>query len=136
VDSPSFSIRSSSTAKELRFLNAANFCFSVELRGAEIYAVREVYCPPGSTDFAGFFARLASHERPWDGVQSCESLEGELALSAQCSPLGVVTFSVRIRGQIGVQEEWQLTSDLVSDLGGLPRIAAAAGHFFDLVEHG
>lgn len=133
MEAPSFSIKSNSTDKELRFFGAGEYSFSVALRGAEIYAIREVYCPLGSSGFVQFFTQLATHERPWAGAESCASIEGDFSLSAHCSPLGVVTFSVTIHGPFGVAEEWQLSSQLTSELGQLPRIASSAKHFFGVV---
>jgi len=105
----------------------------VELRGTGIYAVREIYCPLGSSEFTQFFSQLASYERPWPDIEQCTSLEGDLSISARCSALGVVTFSISIHGLLGVPEEWQLSSDLASELGQLPKIAAASGRFFGVV---
>ncbi|WP_374500664.1 DUF6228 family protein [Pseudoxanthomonas sp.] len=133
MEDSSFSIKSTTTDKELRFFGIGEYVFSVELRGTGIYAVREIYCPLGSSEFTQFFLRLASYERPWPDIEQCTSLEGDLSISARCSALGVVTFSISIHGLFGVPEEWQLSSDLTSELGQLPKIAAASSRFFGVV---
>ena len=130
METLSFSIKSTSTDKTLRFFGVDEHTFSVELKGREIYAVREVYCPLGTADFPGFFARLARYERPWQGDEKCASLESDFSISARCSALGIVTFSVVIHNLFGGPEEWQLTSDMTSELGQLQAIASAANRFF------
>ena len=133
MEPPSFSIKSAITDKELRFFGANVYCFSVELRGTEIHAVREVNCPIGASEFARYFSGLAAHAGPWPGAEGCESLEGDFSLSARCSALGVVTFDVAIHGPFGIPEEWKLSSKLTSELGQLPGMASAARRFFDVV---
>ena len=79
---------------------------------------------------AALLARLASYERPWSSGECWESIEGEFSLSATCSPLGEVGFSVCIRGLQGAPEEWQASATLTTELGQLPKIAAGAQRFF------
>jgi hypothetical protein len=130
MEAPSFSIKSASTDKTLRFFDADECSFSVELRGAEMHAIREVYCPLGSSGFSEFFSRLASYERPWPREEKCTSLEGDFSIAARCSPLGIVTFSVTIQGLLGVPEEWQLAPDssLKPTATSWPRLHSGVRH--------
>jgi hypothetical protein len=126
-----FSIRSNSSDRELTFRDLSGDYFTVELLGAELRAIRGVYAYTDHLGLVRFFETLAAYERPWD--QPCEwgSLEGEFNISASCSSLGEVLFTVSISGQPGVSEEWQLSFSITSELGLLPSIAKAAKSFFN-----
>ncbi|WP_425493525.1 DUF6228 family protein [Marilutibacter chinensis] len=130
MEDVSFSIRSTSTDKELRFFAPSEYAFSAELRSTELYTVRHIYCPLEPSEFAQFFSRIASYESPWKDSEQCSSLEGDLSISACCSPLGIVTFSISMHRQFGGPEEWCVSSDITAELGQLPSIATAAGRFF------
>jgi hypothetical protein len=60
-------------------------------------------------------------------------LEGEFSLSATRLALGHVTLSILISDAFGADEEWRLSVSLVTELGQLPKIAADASAFFDIV---
>ena len=130
IENLTFTIKSTATDKELRLSGPGEYEFTVELQGTEIYAIQRIYCPLGSSEFTQFFARLASYERPWSATEHCASLEGDFSLSARCSAVGIVTFSISILRQFGGPEEWKLTCDLDTELGQLPRIASQARNFF------
>ena len=125
-----FSIRSSSSDRELAFLSLDGDHFTVELRGSALQATHAVWAYTDAKGLANLFARLGSYERPWSSEERWESLEGEFSLSARCSPLGHVDFSVHLHGSQGAPEEWQLTAVLTTELGQLPKIAASASGFF------
>ena len=112
------------------FLSPHGDYFTVELRGSSVQATHAVWAYTDAQGLASLFARLASYERPWSSDECWESIEGEFSLSATCSPLGEVSFSVRIRGLQGAPEEWQVSAALTTELGQLPRIAAGAHQFF------
>lgn len=76
------------------------------------------------------FSRLGAYDRPWSGVESWESLEGEFRLSAVCSPLGKVTFSVQLSGLQGAPEEWSVSASLLTEMGQLQKLSAGAHRFF------
>ena len=94
---------------------------------------REVYAYTDARGLSDFFGELAACRRPWGETRSWESLEGEFALSAACSALGQVTFSIRIRDMLGGPEEWDVKARVVTELGALPTIAGHARLFFDVV---
>jgi hypothetical protein len=125
-----FSIKSNSSDRELAFSDPRRGYFTVELRGAGVGAMREVYDASG---LAEYFLRLANFERPGNGAETWESLEGEFSLTAVSSKLGEVGFSVRITDNLGGPEQWQVSVRLVSELGQLPGIAREAESFFNAV---
>ena len=133
MSASSFSIKSNSSDRELVFLDAQRDYFVAELRGSVVGATRQVYAYPDATGLSRLFSRLAAYERPWSEPERWESLEGEFTLEAACSPLGHVTFSVRIRDMLGGPEEWEVSARLVTELGQLPSIASRAESFFNVV---
>ena len=125
-----FSIRSTSSDRELEFLDLRGEEFTVELRGHGIQLTRDISTYTDSTGLVAFFNNLASIERPWDGSPKWASLEGEFIISASCSKLGEVLFSLEISGHIGAPEQWHTSFSLTSELGQLPKIANGARSFF------
>jgi hypothetical protein len=130
---PMFSIKSNSSNRELRFLEPRRDLFTVQIHGSGVTARREVSAYTDARGIARLFSKLAACERPWTGVESWTSLEGEFSLSATCSALGHVTLSILISDAFGGDEEWRLSVSLVTELGQLPKIAADARAFFDIV---
>jgi len=66
----------------------------------------------------------------WQGIKSWESIEGEFIISATCSSLGEVLFTVRLRGLQGAPEEWTVSVGLATEFGQLRNIAKHAKGFF------
>lgn len=130
---PFFSIKSNASDRELAFFAARPDYFTVELRGSDVRAAKEVYDARG---LAELFAKLASFERPWKGSEAWESLEGEFSITATCSTLGEVRFSIRMRDMLAEHEPWEVSARVVSELGQLPDIAAHAKVFFDAAASG
>ncbi|MDR2013208.1 MAG: DUF6228 family protein [Rhodanobacter sp.] len=133
VSELSFSIKSSTSDRELVFLNPKRECFVVELRGTALEASRSVYAYTDATGLLQFFCTLATYERPWNKPERWEALEGEFSVEATCSPLGQVTFFIRLRDMFGQDEEWEASARLVTELGQLPTIASNAKLFFNSV---
>ena len=133
MSTPFFSIRSTSSDRELVFSDPRQDYFQVELRGSSVRSTREVYAYTDAQGLARLFSKIAAHSRPWAGAESWRSLEGEFKLSAECSPLGHVSFLVEIGDNFGGPEEWRLSAVLVTELGQLPVIAENAKSFFDAV---
>jgi hypothetical protein len=130
----SFSIKSSSSDRELVFSEPRKDYFTVELRGNEPRAIRKVYAySPHSPNIAAFFGRLASYDGPWESVECWESLEGEFALSATCSVLGVITFTLSMHGRLDSQDKWRISTTIIVEFGQLPGIASSAEQFFSVV---
>lgn len=130
METTDFIIRSVRTDKQLRFFDADDYSFRVELRGASIHGAQEVHCPLGPTELIQFFSRLGAYMRPWSGSERYASIEGDFSLAAACSSLGQVTLTIVIHGAFGAPEEWEVRSGLELELGQLPGIAKAADRFF------
>lgn len=126
-----FAIRSSSSDREVRFLDRRGDEFIVELAGRGVQATQWVSSFADPKGLAQWMAKLAANELPWKGTRSWATLEGEFQISATCSPSGSVTFVVTILGLPGSNEEWRVSAGIESELGQLPAIAQAASHFFD-----
>ena len=76
------------------------------------------------------FSRLGEYSRPWTGLEIWESIEGDFRLSAACSSLGSVTFSVEMAGLQGAPEEWRVSASLVTEMGRMQELSAGAHRFF------
>jgi hypothetical protein len=127
------SIKSNASDRELVLLSPRPNYFVVELRGVTLSAVRKVCAYTDAKGLSSLFSRLAAIGRPWVGVESWQSLEGGFSISAQCSALGHVSFSVVIRDQFGGPEEWSVSACITTDLGQLSRLATDAQSFFSAV---
>jgi hypothetical protein len=125
-----FTIHSTSSDRELTFLDLRGEQFTFELRGHGLQVTREVSTYTDPSGLLEFFTKLGSFERPWEGSPAWASLEDEFRISASCSKLGAVIFSLKISGLPGIPEEWQASFSLTSELGQLPKIANAARSFF------
>jgi hypothetical protein len=125
-----FSINSSSSSRELIFLSLQDDCFTVELVGAAVYATQSVSTYTDGHGLASLLGKIAAYERPWSAAESWESLEGDFSISATCSSLGNVTFSVYMCGMLSTPDEWKLSFKLITELGQLPQIATNAHRFF------
>ena len=130
MDRPSFSIKSSSSERELLFVDPSQDGFTVMYRSNDVQASCGVYEFMHNDGVAIFLQRLASFDRPWPGHDQWTSLEGEFSISAACSSLGIVTFTVKLSGLPGAPEEWQLVASLTSELGQLQNLARRASLFF------
>ena len=130
MESPSFSIKSSSSEREIFFLDPTEDGFTVAYHSIDVQASCGVYEFLHNDGIATLLQRLASFERPWPGSEQWSSLEGEFSISATCSPLGIVTFIVDLSGLPGAPEEWRLVASLTSELGQLQRLARRASSFF------
>jgi hypothetical protein len=126
----SFSIKSSSSDRELVFSRVRENHFTVELVGTEFRAIREVYTFTDHHGLPKLFCWLAAQQRPWSGNQSWGSLEGEFSFSATCSQLGEVFLLVSIWGLPGAPEEWRVSGSVTTELGQLPKIAEGVSRLF------
>ena len=121
-----FSIRSTSSDRELVFRAETEETFHVELLGTEVAASRLVWAYTDAGGLLALFKEIGSLQRPWAGAKSWESLEGEFCLSAICSALGTVLFKVQLSGLLGSPEEWHVTAGLTFELGQLSGLAQLA----------
>ncbi|KLD65601.1 DUF6228 family protein [Dyella japonica] len=129
-----FSIRSSSSDREVRFLDRRGDEFVVEIEGRGVTATQWVCAFTDPDGLARWMESLATNELPWKGVRSWATLEGEFQISASCSSGGAVTFLVTLSGLPGSSEAWRVSAGVTSELGQLPGLAQAARHFFEHAE--
>jgi len=125
----SFVIASVKSPLTLTISEVKGESFLVSLSSPFLSATRGVYSYPDSKGISDLFQQIARSERPWEGQVSWESIEGEFRLSASCSSLGSVTFDIRLR-QFNGEEDWDVETDLLSELGQLPNIATNARRLF------
>jgi Family of unknown function (DUF6228) len=124
-----FRIKSSLSDVELRLFNIQGDYFTVEIVSGSMKAIREVWAYTDAYTFADLIEALASHDRPWEGSECWESLEGEFKFSATCTKLGQVMFEIEL-SQSGNAEFWLIKSQIRSDFGTLPILARSARVFF------
>ena len=116
-------IRSCTSNRELRISCASDSYLLAELTGFSVSARVEVWVETG--DAAGlqaFLTDLGKQGRPWSGTRDWQSIEGDFRLSATCTPLGNVVFSVELHGLQGATEEWAVTAGIDYELGQLERL--------------
>ena len=101
-------IRSSSSDRQLLIQNAGGGAFEVELTGHPVQASICAWVEMDLDTFVAFFDELGQMDHPWKGERKWWSMEGELALSATCTSLGVVVFRVALCGMQGAPEAWRL----------------------------
>lgn len=119
-------IRSCTSNRELRISYARDSYLLAELAGYPVSASVEVWVETG--DAAGlqaFFADLGKQERPWTGRREWQSIEDDFRLSASCTALGHVFFSVQMSGLHGASEEWAVTAGIEYELGRLEHLSSS-----------
>ena len=130
MDSPSLSIHSTASRRELVFSQHKNDYLHVELKGLEVSASAAVWAYTDADGINDLFQELGGLEVPWQGERSWISIEGDFSLFATCTSLGSVTFRVEIRGSQGAPEEWRVNAGLVVEFGQLEQIARSSNAFF------
>ena len=126
-----FSIRSTKTDKVITFSNRDGEYFNFELKGREIEFRRRVTTYTDEFGVSKLFRKVASYNKPWSGVESWESIEGELGLSLECDSLGHVTIRVTVTQWDGGEEDWHIKASILTDLGQLDKVAKNAVLFFN-----
>lgn len=122
-------IKSSSSDLSLTFSEYKNAYLIVQLNASHMKTSCKIYVHQDASDFQYFTHELASHETPWKGVKSWESLEQEIKISASCSSLGKVTFNIHL-SIFYAPEPWSLKTDLHYDFGQLKKLNEASQAFF------
>jgi len=123
-------IQSASSDRKLIIKDLSRYSFHAELTGLTASGMVGVYVDTTPSTLNNFFQELASHEKPWSGKKTWESLEGEFYISASSSSLGVVFFEVRLRSLLGGAEESTVSAGINTEWGQLAQIAKDAEKFF------
>ena len=127
-----FTIKSTRSDLKLVLSEIKGDYFTASLESSYLNATLKVYSyhySPNAVGFAEFMEWIGGQDRPWDGSNDWQSLEGEFAVSAECSALGTVTFDVKFSHFSGA-EDWKVNTKLMSELGQLPGLAKSARTFF------
>ena len=125
-----FCIHSVSSDREIVFSAHKGDYFHVALKDKNISFSVEVWATNDRNGLNNFFQELASLRVPWSGTRSWTSLEGEFNISATCTMLGHIVFTVKLNGQPGETEAWKVQAGLETELGQLEKIAQSANSFF------
>ena len=126
-----FSIKSTSSDREIFFSKYDGEDFFVELRGNVTATIKVYGYAPHTYDLAHWFAELGEQDTSWDEAKLWESLEGEFKISATCSSLGQVHFELSLRILPGADEEAYLQVGLETELGQIENISNGASKFFE-----
>jgi len=125
------SINSVNSDRALIFSQRVGEIFRVDLKAHALSASIEVSTYTDNDGLNKLFQELGGSERPWQGKRFWSSLEGEFTLSATCSSLGAVCFTVSLRSLTGTSEEWSVEAGLETEFGQLTQIAKNSKAFFN-----
>ena len=78
-----FSIRSTSSNRELVFSSYKGEYFHVELKGIVMSASTDVWATTDNNGLNAFFQEITSFKSPWQGARAWGSLEGEFVFFAR-----------------------------------------------------
>jgi hypothetical protein len=119
-----YKIASNYSRMELTFQSNGRDSYTVALSGPGVHAEATLELADEEEDAfdhpAWFFQSIARHRTPWLDVESF-SAEG-FSIDAECSPSGIVSFSVSIAGTTGT-ETWTVSAPLTVEIDQLADIA-------------
>lgn len=127
--STTFAIKSTESDLKLVLSELNGEFFTSRLVSEHLSALRVVCTYTDSHGLANLLERVSKREKPWDGEEYWEGIEGDFRLSVSCSSLGVITFMIRLT-HYGIGENWKVETELKSEMGQLPEIARSARVFF------
>lgn len=125
-----FRIHSVYSDREFIFSNNQESWFRIEVCSSTLRCTHSVWYEDTYPNVDKFFKDLAVSGKVWQGERKWESLEGDLKLSATCSRTGNVHLSIDIRQHTGGDEESNINTGLMIDLGQLNSIAEGMREFF------
>lgn len=118
-------IRSCTSNGELQISYAGDSHLLVKLAGFPVSASVQIWVENGdASGLQGFLADLGKQQRPWKGRREWQSIEDDFKLSATCTALGNVLFTVQMRGLQGAPEKWAVTAGIDYELGRLERLSS------------
>lgn len=132
MDAPGFSIRSTSSDREVVFsqFRKEDETLRVDLTSHEFSAASIVSVYTDAFGLDNLFQELGNLERPWSGVKGWAGIEGDFSIAATSTSLGEVTFRVSLSVHAGSPEEWRIDMGVTTDFGQLSKIAAMSRAFF------
>ena len=123
-------LKSSDSDATLRFGPIEDDYIAVSLSASSYSGRHRTYLHTDAPHIASFFSEAAENWRNWDGVREWSSLEGDVQLTLEADRLGHITLKVRIIGDSGGRDPWQLTATLALEAGQLEGIANDARRHF------
>ncbi len=129
INSQVLTIKSTVSDLRLEIYDLKDEFFTARIVSNHLTSIREVYTYTDSHGFPNLLERLALQRGPWEGEEIWEGIEGDFTFGASCSPLGKVTFRIRMASCF-LDEEWSIESLLITELGQLKEIAKDARRFF------
>ena len=129
--SDSLTIASTKSDRKLVFSKFDGENFQVSLLGTVTCSVPVYGYAPHSEKVSEWLQTLSKHRTPWDGELRWSSLETEFEILASCSSLGQVNFEVNLWVNAGAEEESQIKTFIVSELGQLEKIGKETNAFFN-----
>lgn len=117
-----YTIASKFSRLELGFIRHGDESCTVILSGPGVRAeaMVEIMDPEAYDHPSWFFQSIARHAEPWADVESYS--HDFVDIVAECSPAGIVTLLVTLRGMTGA-ETWTVSAPVTVELGQLQAIA-------------
>jgi hypothetical protein len=125
-----YRIHSSISDREIVFSNKEVNWFDVEIFSSTLRCSHSVWHDETHPRVDEFFRELAAFRKPWDDERIWESLEGDLRISASCSRTGNVHLSINIKQHMGGDEESNITTGVIIELGQLSSTAEGMRDLF------
>ena len=122
-------VSSTQSDRKLVFSNFNGENFDLDLTGTVQCSVSVYGYAPHSENISEWFKQLTAERKPWQGDMRWSSLETEFEISANCTSLGQVCFEVNLWLNVGAEEESQIKTFIVSELGQLEKIGREANIF-------
>ncbi|CAN5346683.1 hypothetical protein BH10ACI2_BH10ACI2_25450 [soil metagenome] len=124
-----FTISSVESDLRLEFSEIKGEFLTVRLHSKHLTAFRKITTFTDSHGIPNLLEKLSLLEKPWDGEEGWEALEGDFAIFASCTRLGSVSFRIQLRGY-SEAEDWRAETILLTEMGQLKKIARSAWNFF------
>ena len=125
-----FSIESLNSANSVKVSSIEPEYITVSLTG-DVEASLRVCTYTDELGLLNYFKKLASYNKPWKNEVSWESFEKQFCISASCSSLGHVLFSIVLTNLSGSREDWEIRIGISSEFGLLEGFASDAERFFN-----
>ena len=121
-------IKSTQSSLKLVVSDLRDEYFTATISSPYLTASADVCTFTDSHGLPNLLERLAGHDTAWQGEETWEGIEGNLKLTASCSSLGAVKFTIQLRDFPG--EVWQANTELNTEMSELAGIAADARKLF------
>lgn len=103
--------------------------FTVKLISSSCSATLEIFAHMPRDRIDHFFSDLSKLTFPWADSRTWETMEGELAITAKCDPLGHIFLTADMVQRSN--PEWRMILDIETEIGALPEMVRECKRFFD-----